>query len=155
MDKRILLRKLPDHILSLLPKDEDERLARISKLPELSETNPRGVAVGDVFKISIMGDITKDRAEYAYLYLCAGASIVQHPHWKYREVYELYSGPELSVMGEKGKIFTCDKFDDNDGIHRIDPVKEDTIVKSSKTLLSEKDIELAMKRNRGEPYPLA
>lgn len=91
------------------------------------EILPDKIATGTVFKIHIEGDLKEDGYEKGLLYLTEGSSIKPHTHTNDVEQYTLQEGT-LSINGISTDTNRCYIGQS----HQIDPVTQNTIIKTLK-----------------------
>ena len=92
------------------------------------------IAVGNIIKIRIKGDIKVDTEEEGYLFLQKGTKILPHKHIDDMETYKVIYG-KVIINGEEANYNTCSLGEE----HSIDKVLENTLIKYHKTKVLIKD----------------
>ncbi len=117
-----------------------EFLATIPDDYEEMSMLPKDIAVGDILKIRISGDIRIDNEEWGYLFLPKGTRILPHKHIDDMEKYELQYG-KILINGKEANSNIC--FPGKE--HSIDMALENSLIKysKSKVLTKEKKVETA------------
>ncbi len=108
----------------------------LSTIPDYEEMSllPNNIAVGDVLKVRVSGDIREDNEEWGYLYLPKGTKILPHTHIDDMEKYELIFG-KIIINGKEAKYNTCLPGKQ----HSIDMAVENSLIKYNKTKVLKKD----------------